>query len=164
MNMMLVDEATGLKYKLQPSTEELEAGMIAYDPVQHAHLWDYITVDSVTYTNQPDLVDWDSDVEEWNPVFMGQWPFGNPLPEIELMQSKVLDCLDRLDSDLDFKEWVMDQEEAVLDDADEDFDDDDDVYDESEDKGYLTDEESYSEDDNEWGNFGLAPMLMNILL
>ena len=50
MNMMLVDEATGLKYKLQPSTEELEAGMIAYDPVQHAHLWDYITIDSVTYT------------------------------------------------------------------------------------------------------------------
>ena len=64
MNMMLVDEATGLKYKLQPSIEELEAGMIAYDPVQHGHLWAYITVDSVTYTNQPDLVDWDSDVEE----------------------------------------------------------------------------------------------------
>ena len=38
MNMMLVDEATGLKYKLQPSTEELEAGMIAYDPGKHAHL------------------------------------------------------------------------------------------------------------------------------
>ena len=48
MNMMLVDEATGLKYKLQPSTKELEAGMIPYNPVQHAHLWDYITVDSVT--------------------------------------------------------------------------------------------------------------------
>ena len=143
MNMMLVDEATGLKYKLQPSTEELEAGMIAYDPVQHAHVWDTITVDSVTYTNQPGLVDWDSDVEEWNPVFMGQWPFGNPLPEIELMQREVLDCLDRLDSDLDFKEWVMDQEEAALDDADDDVDD------ESEDEGYITDEESHSEDDNE---------------
>ena len=38
MNMMLVDEATGLKYKLQPSTEDLEAGIIVYDPVQHAHL------------------------------------------------------------------------------------------------------------------------------
>ena len=87
---MLVDEATGLKYKLQPSTEKLEAGMNAYDPVQHAHLWDYITVDSVTYTNQPDLVDWDSDVEEWSPVFIGQWAFGNPLPEIELMQREVL--------------------------------------------------------------------------
>ena len=69
MNMMLVDEATGLKYKLQPSTEELEAGMIAHDPVHNAHLWDYITVDSVTYTNQPDLVDWGSDIEEWNPVY-----------------------------------------------------------------------------------------------
>ena len=64
MSMMLVDEVTGLKYKLQPSTEELEAGVITCDPVQHAHLWDYITVDSVTYTNQPDLVDWDIDIEE----------------------------------------------------------------------------------------------------
>ena len=165
MNMMLVDEATGLKYKLQPNTEELEAGMIAYDPVQHAHLWDYITVDSVTYTKQPDLVDLDSDIEEWNPVFMGQWPFGNPLPELELMQREVLDCLDKLYSDLDFEEWVMDQVEAALDDADDNFDDDDDdVDDESEDEGYITDEESYSEDDNEWGNFGLEPMLINIWL
>ena len=39
MNMMLVDEATVLKYKLQPSTEELEAGITAYDSVHHAHLW-----------------------------------------------------------------------------------------------------------------------------
>ena len=51
MNIVLVDKAKGLKYKLQPSTEELEAGIIAYDPVQHAHLWNYVTVDSVTYTN-----------------------------------------------------------------------------------------------------------------
>ena len=95
---------------------------------------------------------------------MGQWPFGNPLPELELLQRQVLDCLDRLDSDLDFEEWVMDHDEAALDDADDDFDDEDDVDDESEDGGYVTDEESYHEDDNEWGNFGLAPMLMNILL
>ena len=38
--------------------------------------------------------------------------------------------------------------------------DDDDVDDENEDEGYVTDEES--EDDNEWENFGLAPMPMNI--
>ena len=154
MNMVLVDKATGLKYKLQSSTEELEAGMIAYDPVQHAHLWDYVTVDSVTYTNQPDLVDWDSDINEMNPVLMGQWPFGNPLPELELLQREVLDCLDRLEFDLDFEEWVMNQEEAALDDSDDDLedDDDDDVDDESEDEGYITDEESNSEDDNEWEN------------
>ena len=103
---------------------------------------------------------------------MGQWPFGNPLSELELLQREVLDCLDRLDSGLDFEKWVMDQEEAALDNADNDFDDnyddddddDDDVDDESKYEGYITDEESYSEDDNEWGNFGLAPMLMNILL
>ena len=116
--------------------------MIAYDPVKYTHLWDYITVDSVTYTNQPDLVDWDSDVEEWNPVFMGQWPFSNSFPELEL-----LDCLDRLDSDLDFEEWVMDEEEAALDNADDDHDDDndDDDNDKREDEGYITDEKSYSE-------------------
>ena len=102
-------------------------------------------------------MDWDSDVEDWNPVCMGQWPFGNPFPEIELMQREVLDCLDRLDSDLDFEEWLMDQEE----DTDDAFDNDD-VDDQSENEGYLTDEESYSEDDNEWGNVGIAPMLMNI--
>ena len=147
---------------LQPSTEELEAGIIAHDPVQHAHLWDYVTVDSVTYTNQPDLVDWDSDIDEWNPVFMGQWPFGNPLPELELLQREVLDCLDNLGFDLDLKNG-MEQKEAALDDADDDFNDDD-VDDESEDEGYITDEGNYSEDDNEWENFGLAPMLMNILL
>ena len=159
---MLVDEATGLQYKLQPSTEELKEGIIAYNPVQHAHLWDYITVNSITYTNQPHLVDWDTNVEEWNSVIMGQWPFGNPLPQIEIMQREVLDCLDKLVADLDFEEWVMDQEQAALDDTDDEFDNDAD--DESEDEGYLTDEESYSEDDNEWGNFGLAPMLMNIFL
>ena len=87
---------------------------------------DYVTVDSVTYTNQPDLVDWDSVIDEWNPVFMEQLPFGNPLPELDPLQREVLDCLDRLDFDLDFEEWVMDQEEAALDDADNDFDDDDD--------------------------------------
>ena len=85
---------------------------------------------------------------------MGQWPFGNPLPELGLLQREVLDCLNRLD----FEEWVLDQEEAALDDTDDDVDD------ESEDEGYITDEESYIENDNEWGNFGLAPMLMNILL
>ena len=80
-------------------------------------------------------MDLDSDVEEWNPVFMGQCPFDNPLPEIKLIQREVLDCLNRLDSNLDFEEWVMDQEEAALDNAD-DFDDD-----ESKDEGYVTDEE-----------------------
>ena len=108
-------------------------------------------------------MDWDSDIDEWNPVSMGQWPFGNPFPELELLQRKVLDCLDSLDFGLDCEECVMDQEEAALDNADDDDDDVDDD-DESEDEGYITDEESNSEDDNEWENFGLAPMLMDILL
>ena len=94
---------------------------------------------------------------------MGQWSLGNPLPELELLQKEVLDCLDRLNFDLELEEWVMDQEEVALDDAYDDFYDND-VDDESEDEDYVTNEESYSEDDNEWENFGLAPRLMNILL
>ena len=86
---MLIDKATGLQYKLQLSTEELKEGIICYNPVQHAHLWDYITVNLITYTNQPHLVNWDTNVEEWNPFMMGQWPFCNPLPKIEIMQRKV---------------------------------------------------------------------------
>ena len=82
---------------------------------------------------------------------MGHWPFGKPLSEEELLQKEVMDCLDNLDSVLDFEEWVMDQEKAALDD-----DDDDD------DEGYITEEESDSEEDNI--NFGLAPMLMHIEL
>ena len=73
---MLIAKATGLQYKLQPSTEDLKEDIIANNPVQHAHLLDYITVNSITYTNQPHLVNWDTNVEEWNPVIMGQWPFG----------------------------------------------------------------------------------------
>ena len=88
---------------------------------------------------------------------MGHWPFGKPLSEEEFLQREVLDCLDNLDSVLDFEEWVIDQEEAALGD-----DDDDESDDESEDEGYATEEGSDSEDDNI--NFGSVPMLMHIEL
>ena len=90
---------------------------------------------------------------------MGHWPFGKPLSE-ELPQKEVMDCLDNLDSVLDFEEWVMDQKEAALDDDDDD-DDDDDSDDESDDEGYITEEGSDGEENI---NFGLAPMLMHIEL
>ena len=155
MDMCLIDEATGQQFKLEPSPEDLEQGNISYDPVEHSHLWTYISVGSTTYTNQPDLVDWDNEVEECNTLSMGHWPFGKPLSKVELLQREVMDCLDNLDSALGYEELVMDQEEAVL----EDEDDDDD---ESDDEGYVTEEESDSEDDHI--NFGLIPMLMHIEL
>ena len=149
------DEATGQQYKLEPSSSDLEQGIIAYDPLKHSHLWAYITIGSTTYTNQLDLVDLDNGIEEWNTISMGHWPFGKPLSEEELLQNEVMDYLDNLDSVLDFEEWIMDQEEATLDDDDDDSDD-------KSDEGYITEEESDSEEDNI--NFGLASMLMHIEL
>ena len=142
------------QYKLEPSPSDLEQGIMAYEPVEHSHRWAYITIWSTTYINQLDLVDWDNGIEEWNTMSMGHWPFGNLLSEEGLLQREMMDCLDNLDSVLDFEEWVMDQEEAALDD-----DDDDDESDESDDEGYIAEEESDSEEDNI--NFGLAPMLMH---
>ena len=154
MNMCLTAEATGQQYKLEASLSDLEQGIMAYDPVEHSHLWAYITIGFTTYTNQLDLVDWDNGIEEWNTMSMGHWPFGKPLSEEELLQNEVMDCLNNLHSVLDFEEWVMDQEEAALDDGDESS--------ESDDEGYITEEESDSEEDNI--NSGLAPMLMHIEL
>ena len=80
---------------------------------------------------------------------------------------EALDCLDFLDSHLEYEEWVMEQVEAaqdVQDDQDDDDDDDDDVYIESEDEGYNSDgEEAGGFDIDDW-IFGLAPMLRNIHL
>ena len=97
--------------------------------------------------------------EEWKESVMGQWPFGvQPSVEQKLI-NEALDCLDSLDSYLQFEEWEMDQIEAQ---EEADDDDDADVDLESEDEGYDT------EDDDDIGmdqwNFGIAPMLWQIQL
>ena len=71
MDMCLTDEATGQQFSLEPSPLDLEQEIIAYDPVEHSHLWAYITTGSTPYTNQLDLIDWDNEVEEWNTMSMG---------------------------------------------------------------------------------------------
>ena len=115
-------------------------------------------VEGQVYTNNPELVDWDSGVDEWKEEDMGQWPFGNPQPEDQRIMREALDCLDFLDSHLEYEEWVMEQVEAAQD------DEDDDVDVESEDEGYNSnDEEAGGVDIDDW-IFGLAPMLMNIHL
>ena len=115
------------------------------------------SINSITYTNDPLLVDWDTDVQEWNSVTMAQWPFGTPLLEQDLIERDVCDCLDKLDHNLEFEEWLINQDD------DYDDDNDDDVYYETGDEGHMSDVETYDED--EWPiNFGLAPFLMHILL
>ena len=113
-----------------------------------------MTVDGQVYSNDPELIDWDANVDEWKEDVMGQWPFGNLPSENQRITQEALDCLDYLDSYLEYEEWVMEQIEA------QDVEDDD-VDVESEDEGYNTNAEEASENDIDDWIFGLAPMLMN---
>ena len=76
MDKILSNSITGWHYMLQPGPQELERGILKYDPDLHAHLWTYVTIEGQVYTNNPELVDWDSGVDEWKEEVMGQWPFG----------------------------------------------------------------------------------------
>ena len=116
--------------------------------------------DGQLYSNHPDLVDWDQGVEEWKESVMGQWPFGIQLSVEQKLINEALDCLDSLDSYLQFEEWEMDQNEAQ-EEVDED-DDDEDVDLVSEDEGYDIEDDDNIEMD-QW-NFGIAPMLWHIQL
>ena len=81
MGKILTDSLTRQQYVLQPGPQELQRGVLKYDPGLHAHLWSYVTVEGQVYTKIPELVDWDLSVDEWKEEVMGQWPFGNPQPE-----------------------------------------------------------------------------------
>ena len=105
------------------------------------------------------MEDWDENIFVWNEDVMGQWPFGNPLPEEEVLKREVFVCLEDLDSYLDNEETFMDLEQAALDDESDDDDDADDDEDESDHEGYLTNEESDEEDNV---NYGIAAMLFHI--
>ena len=161
MNNILTDVETGNQYMIQPSVQELEDGIIQYVPELHAHLWDYVMCDGQLYSNHPDLVDWDQGVEEWKESVMGQWPFGIQLSVEQKLINEALDCLDSLESYLQFEEWEMDQIEAQ-EEADEEEEDDDDVDLVSEDENYDTEDDDDIEMD-QW-NFGIAPMLWHIQL
>ena len=115
------------------------------------------------FTRDPELIDWDANVDEWKEDVMGQWSFGNPPSENQRVTQEAPDCLGYLDSFLEYEEWVMEQIEAQNAENENDDDDyDDDV--ESEDEGYNSDDEGVDENDIDEWVFGLAPMLMNIHL
>ena len=155
MEKILTDSETGQQFMLHPGPQELQRGVVQFVPEIHAHLWSYITVDGQVYSNNPELLDWDQGVDEWKESVMGHWPFEFPPSEEQRVTQEALDCLDFLDSYLEYAELVMEQIEAQ-------DDDDDDV--ESEDEGYNSDDEGVDGNDiNDWV-FGLAPMLMNIYL
>ena len=104
MNNILIDDKTGQQYMLSPSSQGLERRIIQYVPDPHAHLWSYIMVDGQLYSIHPDLIDWDQGVEEGKEDIMGQWPFGiQPTVDQRLLE-EALNCLDFLDSYLQFEE------------------------------------------------------------
>ena len=153
MKYVMVDERTGQQYMLQPRPQDLQRGVIQFVPELHAHLWSLVTVNGQTYSNNPALVDWDQGVEEWQESIMGQWPFGNQPSAEELAIQEAVDCLECLESYLDFEEWQMDQIEEQENDDDDDW---------SEDEGYDSEEEE-EVDVDEWV-FGIAPVLWGIHL
>ena len=120
MNSVMVDESTGRQYLLNLSPQDLEAGISPYVPELHAHLWTYVTLNSVVYTNQFELEDWDADIIFRNELSMGQWPFGNPLPDDVRVRLEAYCCLEDLDSYLDNELYVMEMEQELLDEEDDD--------------------------------------------
>ena len=87
---------------------------------------------------------------------MGQWPFGIQTTTDQRLLDEALNCLDFLDSYLQFEEWEMDQIEAQ-----EEDDDDDDVDIVSEDEGYDSGDD---EGDIDQWDFGIALVLWHIQL
>ena len=100
------DEATGLHYMLEPSPWDLARGVIPYNPELHSNLWTYVTIGNITYTNIPELVDWDESIMEWEELSIEQWPFGNPIPEDERIMKDMVVCFCDLDFFLENEEWV----------------------------------------------------------
>ena len=115
-------------------------------------------VDGQLYSIYPDLIDWDQGIEEWKEDIMGQWPFGIHSTVDQRLLEEALNCLDFLDSYLQFEEWEMDQIEAQQ----ENDDDVDDVDIVSEDEGYDSDDEDEGDIDH-W-DFGIVPVLWHIQL
>ena len=76
----LLDEVTGLLYVLNHTLQDTQ-GVILYNHEEHSDLFQYVTVDNVTYTNVAELVDWDNELEEWSEPVMGLWPFRCSIPE-----------------------------------------------------------------------------------
>ena len=88
---------------------------------------------------------------------MGQWSFVIQLTTDQRLLKEALNCLDFLDSYLQFEEWETDQIEAQ---EENDDDDDDDIV--SKDEGY--DSEDDDENDIDQWDFGIAPVLWHIQL
>ena len=90
---ILTDVATGQKYKLKPTEQDLQEGIWEYHPQADGGNWHYIIRDGIKYAVNGCFWDWDGDVVEWCVAEMGQWPFGNQLSEEEVFLNEVEEVL-----------------------------------------------------------------------
>ena len=96
MENVLVNEKTGQQYMLDLRPQDLQRGVIQHVPELHSHLWDFVTANGhtangQTYSNNPELVDWDQGVEEGQESLTGQWPFGNKPSDEQLALQEAID-------------------------------------------------------------------------
>ena len=161
---VLTDLATGQRYMLQPSDEDLANGIWQFDPNEDGARWHYIILNGLTYAINWAYIDWDQEVEEWNCQEMGQWPFGNTLNEEEQLLREVDDVLFSLEcyleNEIEWMDKIEDQENGLYDDDDDDYSDVDST---TEDEGYDTSPEVDFDQYDFWV-FQLNPILMRIKL
>ena len=103
----LQDKNTGLLYVLNPALVDLHGGVTLYDYEQHSHLFQYVTQHNITYTNVPELVNWDNNVEEWCDAVNGLWPFGNSIPDDYSVYRESIMVIDDLICFLDSEIWIV---------------------------------------------------------
>ena len=158
---VLTDLETGLRYKLDPSPQDVKQGILQYYPEIYSAEWAYLRFEGKVYAINPAYMDWDDNKEEWNPNEMGEWPFGNKLSEEEKMVREALSVLTLLDYYLDDEiEW-MDRIEEQENEEPEDDDSDDDYDPFSDDEGYDTSPEVDYEQFDFWA-LGKCSLLWRI--
>ena len=134
---ILTDVATGQKYKLKPTEQDLQEGIWEYHPQADGGNWHYIIRDGIKYAVNGCFLDWDGDMVEWCVAEMGQWPFGNQLSEEEVFLNEVEEVLFSLECYLENEiEWMDALEDLENEAPPEDVDSDVDEI--SEDEGYNT--------------------------
>ena len=134
---ILTDVATGQKYKLKPTEQDLQEGIWEYHPQADGGNWHYIIRDGIKYAVNGCFLDWDGDMVEWCVAEMGQWPFGNQLSEEEVFLNEVEEVLFSLECYLENEiEWMDALEDLENEAPPEDVDSD--VDETSEDEGYHT--------------------------
>ena len=104
----------------QPSPQDLAEGIVQFVPELHNDLLRYIEYEGQVYAINPVYIDWDSDIEEWNPNSMQRWPFGVQPTEEEKLIEEVLGCLELLDHHLDDEIEEMDRLEDLENEAEDD--------------------------------------------